>query len=467
MLHRSANEEGATQHSLRRGPKWLSEVWHRQNTSKSCDRAAAVPARQQGFSQIHQQVGGGLVTSNVDRCQQSLFGPSDGAGAQGSAAGLGEHHHGLLVSKHACPRRVLGCLRRVGARRGEQAEGAGVPATAECRGNFVVDELPEQRMRELRPARGIGFEHAALAERLERSIALRWWKLGHRRRDRRPEAASQHTRRLRIPHIVGRCTREPGAQQPGLGCDDVVTGFGNAAAPTDGRGNLFHQERVSRGEPRCSPGRRRRHGADPGAQHFGGARGAEWPETLDNGVTIVRQRADHVERVARPGPKGSDNSHREAADSAAQERQQRKRIVVRPVEVIEQDQGRRGQVLEKLQSGIQPCGPRLQRRCSAGLRHGRAAESESAERLVDGAKGQGRFSGVGSSDAELELTAAGGGGALEHRGLAEASFTDDEQAAPESLARLGEQALDLPHGRIALPDSCRGHASLPPGNGNA
>ena len=196
-------------------------------------------------------------------------------------------------------------------------------------------------MSELRPTRGVGFEQPSATERLERPVAFCGGELRHRGRDRRPEAASQNARGLRVSPLLGRRTDEPGAQERGLRGGEISTGLGEVPATPDACGYLLEQEGVAGCQPGCAP--RRGRGDFPTgaiAQHLRGAGVAKRPQLLHGGFTVIGKRPNRIESALGPWPKGPDQGNRQIADPAAEEGKQRERVLVGPVKVIEQQQGR-------------------------------------------------------------------------------------------------------------------------------
>src|SRR5438067_13653655 len=94
-------------------------------------------------------------------------------------------------------------------------------------------------------------------------------------------------------------------------------------------------------QPRCPP--RGRWGDLPTgaiAQHLRRAGVAERPQLLQGRFTVIGKRPNRIESALRPWPKGPDQGNREIADPAAEEGKQRERVLIGPVKVIEQQQGR-------------------------------------------------------------------------------------------------------------------------------
>src|SRR5207248_2003759 len=168
----------------------------------------------------------------------------------------------------------------------------------------------------------------------------------------------------------------------------------------------------------------------PIVEHFRRTRVAQWLEALDHRVTVVDQGSDGIERIVRPGSKRADQGNRQIADPATNKREQRQGVIVGPVEVIEQEQCRRWQLVKKLKGGIQPRRAGLRRRSPAGLYVNRTSEAKSSKCLVDDTERQARFGGIAPSDADSELVAPHRRRPLHHGGFPETRFTNDEQAAP-------------------------------------
>ena len=159
----------------------------------------------------------------------------------------------------------------------QQAEGARMPPLAHRWWNLVVEELPQQRMGKLRPARRIGSKHASAAERLQRPITSFDRKLGHCGRDRWADTGPQNARRLGVAHFLGGNAGKPDAKQGGRRSLGIATCLRQTPTPPHIRGNLFEEEWISGGEPGRAAGRGSR---DPGprsiVQHLGGPGVAEW-----------------------------------------------------------------------------------------------------------------------------------------------------------------------------------------------
>jgi len=141
------------------------------------------------------------------------------------------------------------------------------------------------------------------------------------------------------------------------------------------------------------------------AQHLRRAGVAERPQLLQGRFTVIGKRPNRIESALRPWPKGPDQGNREIADPAAEEGKQRERVLIGPVNVIEQQQGRRWQRFEKLKGCIQTRRPCLDCRSPADPGLAGAPEAESTQRLVDDPKGETRFSGIAPSNAGFEVTA--------------------------------------------------------------
>src|SRR5205823_2104537 len=100
----------------------------------------------------------------------------------------------------------------------------------------------------------------------------------------------------------------------------------------------------------------------------------------------------------------------------------------------------------------------LQRRLPHGLRVTSTPEAESAQRLVDDAERKVGLCGVPASDADPKIPGRGVPGTIEHGGLSQARFANDEQTSSPTLSGPGQQALDCPQCPVALPDRWLGLA---------
>ena len=335
-----------------------------------------------------------------------MFRASDRTFTHGRAASLCQDGDRLRVTDDAGPGGVFGRLRRVGSTGNQQAEGGRVPPCSHRRRDLVVDGLTEQRVGELHPTRGIGFEQASPTERLKRAVALSGGEGRQRRRDPGTKPTPQDARRLRASSLFGRGTDEPGAQERGPGGRHINTGFRKVAATPDTGRDLLEQEGVACRQPGCPPGRGR--GDLPAgaiAQHIRRTGVAQRQQLFHGRFTIIGKRTDCIQSALRPGPKGPDQGDRQIADPATEEGKQRQRVVIRPVKVVKEQQGWRRQCFEKLKSRIEARRAGLHGGAPAGPRLAGAPEPKSSQCLVDDSKREARFGGIAPSDADLEATA--------------------------------------------------------------
>ncbi len=294
-------------------------------------------------------------------------------------------------------------------------------------------------MGKLRPARCAGVEHAAATQSLECPIADFLGELGHRGRDHWPEADAEHARRLRVAHSFGGDVGEPGAKQGIRRGHSITLGLGQAAAAAHAARDLLEQQRVSRSERGGAlDGRPRDRGTGAIVQHLRGGGCTERHEVLDRCITRGGQRREHIERRRWPRAQSSQQGDRQAADPPAEKGQQRQGVLVRPLEVIEQDQAWRGQAVEELLGGVEARCACLQRRLPDGLRVTRTPEAESAQGLVDDAEGKARLGGVSPPDPDAKGAVRSVVGAFDHGGLAQARLRHDEQASPAALLGCGQ-----------------------------
>ncbi len=179
--------------------------------------------------------------------------------------------------------------------------------------------------------------------------------------------------------------------------------------------------------------------------------------------------AGEVEGGSRPGPESRDQGDRHRAETVAEEGDQRQRVWVSPMEVVEQDQRRLLDGLEVAQGGVEVGGSRVE--------PGRGRAPGDVERGPGSNPSQGFADDPEVKRGLYRLPAAhphGEPGSLlagpfQHTRFAEPSFGDHEQGLPLPGARAFENKSDgrhyafpFEHGVPARILSLRGLTDDPP-----
>jgi hypothetical protein len=195
---------------------------------------------------------------------------------------------------------------------------------------------------------------------------------------------------------------------------------------------MLEEQRIARRERKRSSDLSRWYAvANALYQELPGGSLAEELEALDPGVTTRRQSLGHLQRRRRPWPERPDHGYRKGADSAAEEGEESKRIGVRPMEVVQQQEHRLdAPPLQEAQHTVEAGGPSVgsdNDRRALGFDRGLAAEV--IESLAEDAEWQGGLGGVAVARTDGESGSGELTGAIDHRRLSESSLSDQEEHA--------------------------------------
>ncbi len=249
-----------------------------------------------------------------------------------------EHCNCLDIAAQLTAHRVLGSLAGLHTMSKQMPECRGVPSLTDRRGHVLVEGLAKKRMSELRPTRLAGPNQAGVDQNAERLGRLGLAHPGHPGCQHGPELDAENAGGMRVAQISAWAGD---ARQQDRGLRSAFVKILQAAAVSKMSRDLFQEQGVAAARrPGPTDGLLGKFGAHLLGEQRSRRRRAERHQLLELSLPLLGQMPGEVERRPRPGPEGGDDRDAHRGDAVAQERNERQRVGVRPVQVVEQDERR-------------------------------------------------------------------------------------------------------------------------------
>ena len=354
----AAREEGAAEHAVDVGLCVPIQCGALEDPVVDGDRLGRLTRGQQRLGQPDQEMCRGALSGERDRGLQAVACGRNRAVCHRRASRALQHGDGFRIAKQLPAHRVLRRLRGLGAVSEQVAEGGCVPALSHRWGHVLVQRLPEERVGELRPACQPGPDEPGVDQNPQRLCRLAFIEAGHPCRQHGPE--------LDAEHACGMCIAKVGAgagdsRQQDRGLVPALIELLEAATASQMARDLLQKQRVAAARrPGPVDGFFRQVSPHPLGEQRGRGRRAQRHQLLQLGLSLLGEVACEVERRSRPGPESRDQGDRHRAETVAEEGDQRQRVWVSPMEVVEQDQRRLLDRLEVAQGGVEVGGSRVE-----------------------------------------------------------------------------------------------------------
>lgn len=451
----AGQEQGPAQQPPGLGRRLPCEIGPAEHPLVDSGGAVATASGHIGLTEQEQAGGGHEPAGQVGGALQALDGGAHRSSPQGGPAGLDEDGHGVGVARQATPQRLLHRL-LLQAPVAQQPEGPGVQLVPQQRVEVLVERLPEQRVRELGHARAGRPDQAAPAEGVEHRFHLDLIEPRQFGRHVGPEGPAQRAGgagegQPRFGKVCESAKEKGPGDGAGGGCG--IVGVLRRRLSTEVQRHQLQQQRVA---PAGLAGLHQQLGRRPAAEahgeDLGGRLGTQRVEAIHRRVGRLGQGEGHLLGPGRPRPQGGHHRHGHLGQSPAQERQQRQRVGIGPVQVVEGEQHRRaiGRLAQPSEDFVEPRRPHFVGRPVPRLVTEERTATEVVDDLGHQPEGQCRLHGVAPSQPHPAVDDPELAGVLEDSGLAHPRVGDDEEAPTTSSPGAIEELLDGPDHTIAL-----------------